>query len=108
MADGHEHDDGVAACGRGRGIHARRHVHVEAGLVGDQVLFEDGVEAFFEFFGKEDVVCAEFGELTVECPVEGDAGARGFALEQGFGIGGAGQEVVVGICQVGVADDYVC
>lgn len=80
MAHGDEDDDGVAAFWGGGGVNARGDVDVEAGLLGDEVFFEDAVEAGGVVFCEEDVVGCEFGELAVESPVEGYAGAGSFAL----------------------------
>ena len=80
VTDGNEDDHRVATLGRGRRIGARGDVDVEAGLLGDEVFFEDAVEAGGVVFCEEDVVGCEFGELAVEGPVEGYAGAGCFAL----------------------------
>ena len=87
MADGDEHDDGVAACRCCRWVYAGGHVDVETGLVRDEVLLEDAVEALFVVFSEEDVVCGEFGELAVQCPVKGYTRTRRFAFKQGTCIG---------------------
>jgi hypothetical protein len=61
------------------------------------VLFEDAVEALLVVFSEEDVVRTELGELAVERPVEGDARARCFAAFERLAVGGAGEQVVVGV-----------
>lgn len=72
MPDWDEDYNGIAALGRCGWVHARRHVDVEAGLVGYQMLLEDAVKTVLVVLREEDVVGAEFRELAVQCPVEGD------------------------------------
>lgn len=70
VADWHEDDEGVFAFWGGAGVDAGGDVDVEAGLIGDEVFFEDGVEGLFVFVGEEDVVRREFGNFAVQGPVK--------------------------------------
>ena len=79
MARGDERDDGVAAVGGGGGVDAAGHVDVEAGLAGQVLALEDGVEGLAVLVREEDVVGLQLGALAVDGPVERD-GAAGAGL----------------------------
>ena len=68
---------------------------------------KDLVEGSFVLFREEDVVRLELGNGGVKGPVEGDGGAGAGARGEGLRIRGGREEVVVGVDEVGVADDGV-